>query len=298
MLLENSTKGFRIQRLVMNDKTTFIRALRPFSLIVAIATCGLGVSLALVENSQNTFLAGLVIFTGVLLQIAVSLINDHRDLTNHQFTSSQQLAIKRNTRFGWIVMLLAIAIGFYMVSIRGWPLLLLGIFGVFGAWGYTGGQINYKERGLGILFVFLFMGVLLIGGSYYVVSGDYHWNIFWLSLPFSLLSSLLLLSNELRDYEEDLAAGIKTLCVRQGYKLGVKLYYWIVAMVYLVSVLLYQAEILPGLILLLITVVVLWQPFKLLNAPKKQRIYLTPLTGRFYFIYSVAYLATIWIPQL
>ncbi len=282
----------------MIDKTTFVRALRPFSLIVAIATCGLGVSLALAEGSQNYILALLVIFTGVLLQIAVNLINDHRDLDNHLFTTTQQKAIKRNTLIGWIVMISAILLGFYMVSIRGWPLLLLGIFGVLGAWGYTGGQVNYKQRGLGILFVFLFMGVLLIGGSYYVVSGNYHWNIFWLSLPFSLLSSLLLLSNELRDYEEDLEAGIKTLCVRIGYQFGVKLYYWLVALVYLVSVLLYQADILPGLILVLVTGIVLWQPLKLLNAPKQQRINLTPLTGRFYFIYSIAYLITIWIPQL
>jgi len=281
----------------MSDKTTFIRALRPFSLIVAIATCGLGVSLALVEGSQNTFLAGLVIFTGLLLQIAVNLINDHRDLTSHEFTHAQKQAIKRNTRIGLSIMLVAILLGLYMVTIRGWPLLLLGLLGVFGAWGYTGGQINYKQRGLGVLFVFLFMGVLLIGGSYYVVSGDFNWKVFFLSLPFSLLSSLLLLSNELRDYEEDLAAGIKTLCVRLGYKNGVKLYYWLVALLYLISALLYQAGILAGLGLLLVTVIVLWQPLKLLHAPHKQRSSLTPLTGRFYLIYSFAYLVNIWMPQ-
>ena len=281
----------------MNDKTSFLRALRPFSLIVAIATCGLGISLALIEGSQNFSLAGLVIFNGIILQIAVNLINDHRDLYTHQLTDQQRHAIKRNTMIGLAVMLLSVFLGLYLVSIRGWPLLVLGIVGVLGAWGYTGGQINYKQRGLGILFVFLFMGVLLIGGSYYVVSGTYHWNIFWLSLPFSLLSSLLLLSNELRDYEDDLAAGVKTLCVRYGYSVGVKLYYWLVALVYLVSVLLYQANILPGLLLLPVTGIVLWQPLKLLNAPQNKRIYLTPLTGRFYAIYSTAYLVTIWIPQ-
>jgi len=282
----------------MNDKTSFFRALRPFSLIVAIATCGLGVSLALIEGSSDYFLASLVIFSGVILQIAVNLINDHRDLTTHQLTPQQRHAIKRNTRVGLAVMFISILLGLYMVSIRGWPLLVLGIVGIFGAWGYTGGRINYKQRGLGILFVFLFMGVLLIGGSYYVVSGVYHWNIFWLSLPFSLLSSLLLLSNELRDYEDDLAAGVQTLCVRQGYKLGVKLYFFLVALLYAVSVMLYQTDILPGLLLLLVTGIVLWQPLKLLNAPKNKRISLTPLTGRFYFIYSTAYLVTIWLPQI
>ncbi|MFK5968558.1 MAG: prenyltransferase [Candidatus Marithrix sp.] len=280
----------------MSDKTAFIKALRPFSLIVAIATCGLGVSLALLEGAENTFLAWLVMIAGILLQIAVNLINDYRDINNHQFSPIQQQAIKYNTRIGWLVMFLAIVLGLYMVTIRGWPLLLLGIIGIFGAWGYTGGQINYKARGLGILLVFLFMGVLLIGGSYYVVIGEYHWNIFWLSLPFSLLSSLLLLSNELRDYEEDLATGIKTLSVRLGYEIGVKLYYWLVALIYIVSVLLYQVKMLHGVVLLLITMLVLWQPLKLLNSPQPQRYRLTALTGRFYFIYSITYIATIWMP--
>ncbi len=280
----------------MPDKTAFIKALRPFSLIVAIATCGLGISLALLDGAENISLAWLVIIAGVLLQIAVNLINDYRDINNHQFTSVQQQAIKHNTRIGWLFMLLAILLGLYMISIRGWPLLLLGITGIFGAWGYTGGQINYKARGLGILLVFLFMGVLLIGGSYYVVIGEYHWNIFWLSLPFSLLSSLLLLSNELRDYEEDLAAGIRTLSVRLGYEVGVKLYYWLVALIYIISVLLYQAKMLHGVILLLVTMLVLWQPLKLLHSPQQQRYRLTTLTGRFYFIYSITYIATIWMP--
>ena len=162
----------------MVDKTSLLSALRPFSLIVALATCGLGISLALVEGTEDYFLSALVIFTGVLLQISVNLINDHRDLENGQFTPEQRLAISNNTRIGWVIMSIAIILGLYMVSLRGWPLFLLGIIGVFGAWGYTGGQINYKSRGLGIVLVFLFMGVLLIGGSYYVVSGSYHWNIF------------------------------------------------------------------------------------------------------------------------
>ncbi len=280
----------------MVDKTSFLSALRPFSLIVALATCGLGISLALVEGSEDYFLSGMVIFTGILLQISVNLINDHRDLENGHFTAKQRTAISNNTRIGWVIMSVAILLGLYMVSIRGWPLFLLGIIGVLGAWGYTGGQINYKSRGLGIVLVFLFMGVLLIGGSYYVVSGAYHWNIFWLSLPFSLLSSLLLLSNELRDYEDDLAAGIRTLCVRLGYDMGVKLYYWLVALIYLISVLLYQANMLSRVLLILVTVVVLWQPLKLLHAPKHQRFKITSLTGRLYVIYSLAYITAIWNP--
>jgi len=279
----------------MNDKTAFIRALRPFSLVVAIATCGLGVSLALIEGSDQYPLALLVISTGLLLQVAVNLINDYRDIESHRFSPGQQAAIKRNTRIGWGLMCIAIAAGIYMVSIRGWILFALGLVGVVGAWGYTGGEINFKSRGLGVVLVFFLMGVLLIGGSYYTVSGNYHADIFLLSLPFSLLSSLLLLSNELRDYEEDLAAGIKTLSVRLGYDLGVRLFYWIVALVYFISALLFQAGILNHFTLIALTLLVLWQPLKLLHAPKPQRSLLTRSTGRFYLFFSLCFLASLWL---
>jgi 1,4-dihydroxy-2-naphthoate octaprenyltransferase len=276
------------------DKTAFHRALRPFSLIVALATCGLGVSLAWLDGARDPWLAMLVLFNGLLLQIAVNLINDHRDIDNGAYDVRQQSAIRRNTRIGYAVMLLAVLIGLYMVSLRGWPLLLLGLVGVLGAWGYTGGQINYKSRGLGILLVFLLMGVLLIGGAYYVVTGDYSLRVFWLSLPFSLLSSLLLLSNELRDYEADLAEGIRTLSVRLGYDFGVRLYYGLSAAIYLVSVLLYQAGLLQGLWLLLVTAIALWQPFRLLRSPPGMRQRLTPLTGRLYLLFSLAFIGSLW----
>ena len=279
----------------MLDKTTFFKALRPFSLIVAIATCGLGVSLALIKNPENAFLAYLVMMAGLMLQISVNLINDHRDIDSNEFSTQQRNSIKRNANIGWMVMLLAIVLGLYIVSIRGWPLLILGLVGVFGAWGYTGGSINYKSRGLGVLLVFLLMGVLLVGGSYYVVSGVYSFDVFLLSLPFSLLSSLLLLSNELRDYEQDLAQGIKTMSVRLGFKFGVRAYYAISALIYLVSVLLYSTDQLNSIVLILISGVALYQPFKLLNMPEKQRINLTTLTGRLYFYYSAAFLSVIWM---
>jgi 1,4-dihydroxy-2-naphthoate octaprenyltransferase len=278
----------------MSDKTDFLNALRPFSLIVALATCGLGISLAMRDGFHHPTLAALVIITGLLLQAGVNLINDHRDLIERRLPFSRQRAIRRNTRIGWLAIILATLVGFYFVSIRGWPLLLLGLLGVLGAWGYTGGKINYKARGLGIPLVFLLMGLLLVGGAYYTISGTYHWHVLWLSVPFSLLSALLLLSNELRDYEQDRAAGIQTLTVRLGYNSGVKLYFTLVISLYLFSALLYLADLLPGLLYLVLSAPALIAPLKLLRKPWPERTRLTPLTGRHYAIYSGIFLATIW----
>ncbi|MCU7933168.1 MAG: prenyltransferase [Candidatus Thiodiazotropha sp. (ex Codakia rugifera)] len=278
----------------MSGKYTFLGAMRPFSLVVAIATCGLGISLALIDHGEDGWLAWLVLIAGLLLQVAVNLINDYPDLENATLDLATQRSIRRNAKIGWAVMLLAIAIGLYMVSIRGYPLLLLGLVGVAGAWGYTGGKVNYKQRGLGIILVFLLMGVLLIGGSYYVLTGRYTMEVFWLSLPFSLLSSLLLLSNELRDYESDRDAGIRTLIVRIGYDSGVRLYYLLVSLVYLICALLFWSGMLPGLLMLLVTSVALIGPISQLKSSPAQRIKLTTLTGRFYLLFGAAYLATLW----
>ncbi|MCM8857335.1 MAG: prenyltransferase [Candidatus Thiodiazotropha sp.] len=278
----------------MSSKYTFLGAMRPFSLVVAIATCGLGISLALIDHGEDGWLAWLVLTAGLLLQIAVNLINDYPDLENATLDLATQRSIRRNAKIGWAVMLLAVAIGLYMVSIRGYPLLLLGLVGVAGAWGYTGGKVNYKQRGLGIILVFLLMGVLLIGGSYYVLTGRYTMEVFWLSLPFSLLSSLLLLSNELRDFESDRDAGIRTLIVRIGYDSGVRLYYLLVSLVYLICALLFWSGMLPGLLMLLVTSVALIGPISQLKSSPAQRIKLTSLTGRFYLLFGATYLATLW----
>ncbi|MCU7856594.1 MAG: prenyltransferase [Candidatus Thiodiazotropha sp. (ex Lucinoma borealis)] len=279
---------------LMSSKYTFLGAMRPFSLVVAIATCGLGISLALIDHGEDGWLAWLVLTAGLLLQIAVNLINDYPDLENATLDLATQRSIRRNAKIGWAVMLLAVAIGLYMVSIRGYPLLLLGLVGVAGAWGYTGGKVNYKQRGLGIILVFLLMGVLLIGGSYYVLTGRYTMEVFWLSLPFSLLSSLLLLSNELRDFESDRDAGIRTLIVRIGYDSGVRLYYLLVSLVYLICALLFWSGMLPGLLMLLVTSVALIGPISQLKSSPGQRIKLTSLTGRFYLLFGATYLATLW----
>lgn len=276
------------------DKTTFLHALRPFSLIVALATCGLGVSLAWRDGAQDGPLAVLVLLTGLVLQMAVNLINDHRDIESCRFDRAQRRRIRRNTRVGWWMMGLVVLAGLYMVSLRGWPLLLLGAVGMLGAWGYTGGALNYKSRGLGIPLVFLLMGIMLVGGAYYVMTGNYSWSVMWLSLPFSLLSALLLLSNELRDYEQDRAEGIGTLTARIGYRPAVGLYYLLSAAVYLISLVLYHLDLLQGIGLLLTTTLALGQPLRLLRAPATGRRRLTPLTGRLYALFSVTFLASVW----
>jgi 1,4-dihydroxy-2-naphthoate octaprenyltransferase len=277
------------------DKTDFFRALRPFSFVVALSSCLLGVVLALQDGATTPYLGGLLVASGLLLQAAVNLINDYSDRDNPNYDASQRLKIVRNMRIGRGLLLLVVVAGLYMVSIRGLPLLLLGLVGILGAWGYTCGTINYKQRGLGVVLVFFLMGGMMVGGCYFTMTGHYTWRVFWLSLPFSLFTALLLLANELRDYEEDREHGIGTLSVRIGFIAATRLYGTMLLFIYGTSLLLYWQGLLSTPLLLLLTLIMVLPPLRQLRRDAAGRRLLPQVTGRLYLSYSAAYLITLWL---
>lgn len=275
------------------SRTSFILALRPFSLSVAVATCGLGIVLALAKASGSAVLGGAVLAAGVLLQAGVNLINDHADLGRVSFDDRQQRAIRRNARVGAAAIVLACAIGLWLVTLRGWPLLALGVVGVLGLWGYAADPINLKARGLGLPAVFLLTGVLMVSGAYFAVTGSLAAVVVAWSIPFSLFAALLLLANELRDYEADVADGHQTFTVRFGYAAGATLYRILVGSIIAATALLALGQAVPSLMLSLVPLLLL--PLRLLHEPPAGRAPLARLTGRTYALYSAAFLVLLWV---
>jgi 1,4-dihydroxy-2-naphthoate octaprenyltransferase len=90
-------------------------------------------------------------------------------------------------------------------------MLLLGVVGVVGGWGYTAPPLQYKYHGLGVPLVFVLMGPLMATGSYFAVTGGWSAEAFYLSLPVGLLVAAILHGNEWRDISDDRRAGIATL---------------------------------------------------------------------------------------
>jgi 1,4-dihydroxy-2-naphthoate octaprenyltransferase len=69
---------------------------------------------------------------------------------------------------------------------------------------------------MGELFVFLFFGLVAVNGSYYVQLEELDALPFWLSISVGLLSTAILVVNNIRDLETDRRAGKRTLAVRLG----------------------------------------------------------------------------------
>ncbi len=278
------------------DKYRFFRALRPFSFGVALTTCLIGITAAWQEQLLIPFNAVLVVIGGLLLQAGVNLINDYADLESISAGPDGRVArarILRNFRTGLGCFLLATPLGLYLVADRSLALLWLFLIGLAGALGYTLRPVNYKARGLAVVLVFWLMGVLMVAGSYVAAGGALSPAILAQSVPISLLVSLLLLSNELRDYESDRAQGLGTLTVRIGYR-PARLIYLLLLAGALVSVL---ALWISGLIAppwpLLLVLPFAWRPLRFLDRPAAQRKPLTPATGQLVMVFGLLFCLTL-----
>ena len=102
---------------------------------------------------------------------------------------------------------LGIALGLYIVTQVGWPILAVGIFSVMAGWFYTAKPLALGYRGLGEPTVFVFMGPVMVMATYYVHTENLTWQAFLMSLPIGLLVTAILHANNLRDVEEDQAKG-------------------------------------------------------------------------------------------
>jgi 1,4-dihydroxy-2-naphthoate octaprenyltransferase len=209
----------------------WMRALRIFSLGIALHSCLLGVVFAITQDfhfDSPYFLLHslLVVVSGIALQAGVNLINDFYEYKNkHLENKLSDLQLdERQERFihllvfvtGLAAFGITIPVGIYLTIYFGWELLILGIIGFFGGYFYTAEPFNYKRRGLAVVFVFFLMGHLMIQGSYFAVSGQFSLELLAFGTSVSLLVSAILLSNEIRDFEADTHFKIKTLSVRLG----------------------------------------------------------------------------------
>ncbi len=113
--------------------------------------------------------------------------------------------------------LLAVACGLYLVLTNGndltiWILLGLGAFFVlFYTW-------PLKYIALGEAAVLVVWGPLMIGGGYYVLTGQWVWNVVWASLPYVLGVTTVIFGKHIDKYLVDKVKKIFTLPVVIGEK--------------------------------------------------------------------------------
>ena len=126
----------------------------------------------------------------------------------HGFLTTRQL-------LGYVVVtgLIAAAAGAYLVYVRGGLTLLLMGLGAFFVLFYT---YPLKYIGLGEFAVLLVWGPLMIGGGYYVITGEWSWNVVLASLPYALGATTVIFGKHIDKLSADGEKRIRTLPVFLG----------------------------------------------------------------------------------
>ena len=94
----------------------------------------------------------------------------------------------------------------------------LGILCILAAIGYTIGKNSYGYMGLGDVMVFIFFGIVSVGGSYFLFTKTWSWDILLPASAVGMLSTAVLNLNNMRDMESDRLSGKKTLALRIGFR--------------------------------------------------------------------------------
>lgn len=113
--------------------------------------------------------------------------------------------------------LIALTAGGILIYVRGGMTLLLLGLGAFFVLFYT---FPLKYIALGELAVLIVWGPLMIGGGYYVISGNWDWNVVLGSLPYALGVTGVIFGKHIDKFEMDKERGIHTLPVVIGERIS------------------------------------------------------------------------------
>ncbi|MGH2397392.1 MAG: 1,4-dihydroxy-2-naphthoate octaprenyltransferase [bacterium] len=202
------------------------RALRPHSFTASVTPVFVGAAAASYEGALDSMPFLVTLLASVAIHAGTNLANDYYDHVRGVDTSESpgpSGVIQQGLLPARHVLTASISafafgglLGLYLMTIRGWIVLLLGMLGVLAGFAYTGGPLPLGYIGLGDLSVFAFMGMAIVLGTYFVLTGSISATAVWAALPMAALVTAILVVNNLRDIDEDRAAGKRTLATFLG----------------------------------------------------------------------------------
>ena len=222
----------------------WLLAARPKTLPAAVAPVLVGVALAIRDGVFRFWPALAALAGALLLQIGVNLANDYYDHVRGVDTAARLGPVRvtqsgllppEQVRRGMIVLFgLAALVGLYLIAVGGWPILAIGVASIAAALAYSGGPFPLGSHGLGDLFVFIFFGLVAVGGTYYVQAKTVTPLVLLGATPVGLLITDILVVNNLRDVKSDARAGKRTLAVLLGERGTRAEYVLLAAVAYLI----------------------------------------------------------------
>lgn len=133
--------------------------------------------------------------------------------------------------------------------------LLLGLLAIIAALKYTLGKKPYGYQGFGDLSVFIFFGLVSTLGAFFLQTQTLTWQATWLAVAIGLPIVAVLNLNNIRDMENDIKYGKRTLASRLGSR-NAKVYHTIILLIPFLIFVLLQSYI--PIILLPVFIIHIW----------------------------------------
>jgi len=213
-----------------------LKTMRPPFLILTPACLFLGYAMARAEGDISRFDLFLVLLAGLCAHISVNMLNEYFDYKSGLDANTRRTPFSGGSgallanpeiagqvlQFGVISLGVTVLIGAYFLALYGAAILPIGLLGVATVLSYTPWLNRWPL--LCLIAPGLGFGLLMVGGTYFVLTGSYNREVFTLSLvPFFLVNNLLLL-NQIPDIDADREAGRRHFPIHYGLQPSLRIH--------------------------------------------------------------------------
>lgn len=205
------------------------------------------------SGKVSILLALILLAICILMQSAVNVLNDYFDfkkgtdsVENSSDDAFDAVLVYNNLNpksvcslaIGFLIV--AAGMGFYLVYLTGWILLVIGLIGALIVFLYSGGKTPISYMPIGELVSGFVMGGLIPLACCYTLSGVFEPLVLLVALPFIFGIGMILFTNNTCDIEKDINAQRKTISVVLGRDMAPNYYHvailvWIVLIAVLVG---------------------------------------------------------------
>lgn len=190
------------------------------------------------SGKVSILLALILLAICILMQSAVNVLNDYFDFkkgTDSAENSSDDafdaVLVYNNLNpksvcslaIGFLIV--AAGMGFYLVYLTGWILLVIGLIGALIVFLYSGGKTPISYMPIGELVSGFVMGGLIPLACCYTLSGVFEPLVLLVALPFIFGIGMILFTNNTCDIEKDINAQRKTISVVLGRDMAPNYYH-------------------------------------------------------------------------
>lgn len=215
-----------------NQFKNWITAFRLRTLPLSLASIITGCGLAYYYNKFDFTISVLAIVTTIFLQVLSNIANDLGDYQNggdanrkgpERMVQSGKITPTqmKNAVIILVILSLISALGLIFYSFKtfntsSFIFFLLGLAAIWAAIKYTMGKNPYGYNAMGDIFVFIFFGLVAVGGSFYLQAKELPLDVIILGYTMGVFSSGVLNLNNMRDIETDKESNKNTIVVKLG----------------------------------------------------------------------------------